>query len=121
MNIVLAGAGGMSGAILRYILSLIPLKTDFPFVTLTINILGSFAIGFINGYALIKKPSEKLIVFLKTGVCGGFTTFSTFSLENLKLIQNGKEFVSLIYMITSFAGCIFGVKCGETFAQKIFL
>ena len=104
--------GGAAGAVLRYLISLIPFKPDFPFATLTANLLGALIIGFIAGFTTQKTVNANLVRFLKTGLCGGFTTFSTFSLESLTLFENGKIALGTIYVALSLFGCIFGVWCG---------
>ncbi|MGN0601633.1 MAG: fluoride efflux transporter FluC, partial [Oscillospiraceae bacterium] len=68
--------------------------------------------GFITGFAVDKNISKELTLFLKTGMCGGFTTFSTFSLESYTLFENGKIPLGVLYVILSLLGSIFGVWCG---------
>ena len=66
--------------------------------TLTVNILGSFIIGFITGIsAKSELISPSLRLFLMVGICGGFTTFSSFTNENMTLIQNGQILSALLY------------------------
>ena len=72
---VCVGIGGAAGAMLRYAISLIPFKGSFPVLTLLTNILGALAIGIIAGAAARKGLPQNAVLFLKTGVCGGFTTF----------------------------------------------
>ena len=74
------GLGGALGAVLRYAISLFPYKGTFPVLTFITNVLGALLIGYIAGAAARRGLSRNLVLFLKTGVCGGFTTFSTFSL-----------------------------------------
>lgn len=98
------GLGGAIGSVFRYLISLIPLNNanGFPFKTLLINILGSFIIGLITAFAGKRTDiSPDMILFLTTGICGGFTTFSTFALESSTLIQNGKLFSAVIYISAS--------------------
>lgn len=119
MNFLFVGAGGALGAMLRYAIGLIPYKDDFPVLTLVTNLLGAFAIGFISGAAEKKDLSDNLILFLKTGVCGGFTTFSTFSLESYKLIQSNHLILAVIYIVLSVGLCLTGVFFGMFLAKKI--
>ena len=98
------GAGGALGAILRYLIGLIDLHSaaGFPYKTLAINVIGSFAIGCIAALAGARSEvSPNLILFLKVGICGGFTTFSTFALESTELIQSGKPVLAVLYMAAS--------------------
>ena len=93
MKFVYVALGGAFGAMARYALSLIPVKSDFPILTLVTNILGAILIGFIVGIAEAKNGvSDEAMLFLKTGVCGGFTTFSTFSLEAANMFDEKRAF-----------------------------
>ena len=84
MSFVFVALGGALGAVGRYAISLIPVKTQFPILTLVTNILGAILIGFIVGITHKKADvTPNMVLFWKTGVCGGFTTFSTFSLVYL--------------------------------------
>ena len=75
MAFLFVALGGAIGAMARYAISLIPVKTGFPVLTLITNILGAILIGFIVGIASSHENiPENAILFLKTGVCGGFTT-----------------------------------------------
>ncbi|MFA8436346.1 MAG: fluoride efflux transporter CrcB [Marinifilaceae bacterium] len=97
-NILLIGMGGFVGSVARYFLSKLNLHVDFlaiPVGTLLVNVLGSFVIGFLIGISE-KSPilSADMRLLLMVGICGGFTTFSTFTSENLMLMHNG-QFLSL--------------------------
>jgi len=120
LNCIIVAAGGGLGALSRYLFGFIPVKAvgDFPLSTLIINLAGSFLIGFvvpISGKIL----GPKTILFFKTGFCGGFTTFSTFSLENMMLIQSGHYATAALYMFLSFAVCLAGCFGGFTIAGKL--
>lgn len=118
-SILFVGLGGAIGAIGRYLISLFSVKGDFPFLTLLTNLLGAILIGVVVGLADSKANMPKdLILFLKTGVCGGFTTFSTFSLESLLLLENGKYFLGSVYIVASVALCILGVALGKYCSTK---
>lgn len=117
MNFLFVGLGGAAGSVLRYLISLIPYKGDFPLLTLITNLLGAVIIGFISGIAE-KKLSDNAVLFLKTGLCGGFTTFSTFSLEAYKLFELNHAVLAVVYSILSVALCIIGVFAGTLAARK---
>lgn len=100
-NLLLIGTGGFIGSIARFFISKLNLATDFfsiPVGTLIINVTGSLIIGFLTGFA---EKSTLLTtewrMFLMVGFCGGFTTFSTFSSENLVLMHNGQFLTVILY------------------------
>lgn len=98
---LIVGVGGAIGTIMRYLLGLIPLNNtnSFPINTFLINIIGAIAIGFIVFYAIKSNFDERLLLFLKVGICGGFTTFSTFAIETGDLLKNGNTTIALTYVI----------------------
>ena len=104
MSVLAVGLGGAVGAILRFLLGqVVPkLGSGFPLATFAVNVLGCFAIGAVGGLAGRQSGLDpRLVLFLQTGICGGFTTFSTFSLETLSLIENGKLAGALAYLALS--------------------
>lgn len=123
INCLLVGAGGALGAILRYLISLIPLSTQnkflngffngFPLKTFFINILGCFLIGIVVALAQKNSLNPKLVLFLKVGLCGGFTTFSSFALETQDLLAKGSIFLALLYVILSLGMGVLAVFCAE--------
>ena len=114
MSFLWVALGGAIGAMCRYAISLIPVKTTFPILTLITNIIGAILIGFIVGVVADKDDvSPNLVLFLKTGVCGGFTTFSTFSLEAFTLFENKAYMQGGIYVILSVLCCLIGIWCGR--------
>lgn len=100
---MLAGAGGAVGAALRYLIGLLPMNPEngFPIKTLLINLAGSFTIGMIAALAAKNAMNPKLVVFLKAGVCGGFTTFSSFAFETQQLAQKGEGGLAFLYVLLS--------------------
>ena len=114
MSFLFVALGGALGAMGRYAISLLPVKGEYPFLTLITNLLGAVLIGFIVG--LVENGNDispNMLLLWKTGVCGGFTTFSTFSLEAYNLIEKKLYLASGSYMALSVAGCICGVFCGQ--------
>ena len=98
-NYLLVAVGGMTGSILRYGMSQLVKSTSFPFATLLVNLIGSFAIGIILGCCPANSNQhDSLRLLLATGLCGGFTTFSAFSAENWQFIQNGNYSAALLYI-----------------------
>ena len=112
--------GGALGAVLRYAVSLIPVRGGFPVLTLLTNLLGALLIGFIAGAAEISAPSPSLILFVKTGLCGGFTTFFTFSLESYTLIKAGQKGTAVLYIALSVGLCLLGIWLGHLAARRVF-
>ncbi len=101
-NFLLVGLGGALGSMLRYAFYLAITVKQFPLATFAVNIIGSFIIGTVLALSLkndLFLNNWKL--FLVTGICGGFTTFSAFSLENITLLQNEKYFIALVYIVSS--------------------
>ncbi|RKM55485.1 fluoride efflux transporter CrcB [Butyrivibrio sp. X503] len=120
MSFVFVALGGALGAVARYAISLIPVKGQFPILTLVTNILGAIIIGFIVGLTDKKADvSPNTVLFWKTGVCGGFTTFSTFSLEAYKLFENKAYMLGGLYTALSVFFCLFGVFLGKKIATVI--
>ena len=78
MNMIFVGIGGAIGAMLRYGISMIPVKTDFPVLTLITNVLGAFAIGLIVAMAKKYNLPNNVVLLLKTGVCGALQPFRHF-------------------------------------------
>lgn len=116
LKCVCVGAGGCIGAVLRYLLSQLPLGSGaaFPWKTLLINILGAFAIGLIAALSL--KGHElhpNLVLFLKVGICGGFTTFSTFALESFDLFGKSAYGTALLYIVLSVLLSVLAVAAAE--------
>ena len=98
---LLVGAGGAAGSMARYGVSYVIsryIDHPFPFATFTINVFGSLIIGLLFGLFGRHQLQEGGYLLLASGFCGGFTTFSSFALENINLVQKGQSFTSLLYM-----------------------
>lgn len=116
LNCLAIGAGGAMGAILRYLMSLLPIqgKYGFPFATLLTNILGALLMGVIVGaIAQGHQIDDRLSMFLRVGVCGGFTTFSTFALETSNMLSSGKVALGIGYAVLSAGLSIAAVMAGQ--------
>lgn len=100
-SFLLVGAGGMAGSMLRYACYLLIRSNAFPYATFTVNIAGSFLIGLLAGYATRMPDPQNMQLLLATGLCGGFTTFSAFSADNLRLLNEGKVGMALLYTAAS--------------------
>jgi fluoride exporter len=121
---VAVGLGSGLGAASRYLCSLglvAVLGAGFPWGTLIVNILGSFIIGF---YATLSEPGGRLFPdpatrqFVLAGFCGGFTTFSIFSLETLLLVQRGNPILAGAYVAASLVLWLIAVWAGHTLARR---
>lgn len=101
ISFLMVGAGGAIGSMLRYSIALAPFNKHFPYHTFIVNILGSFFIGALLGLLLKNSITNDGWKFFATGVCGGFTTFSAFSLEGFELLQQQRYTVLLLYFLLS--------------------
>ena len=116
LNCLYVGIGGFFGSIFRYLIGLVPVRAagDFPISTLAINIVGAFLLGLITAIAAKNTSiSPRVVLMLRVGVCGGFTTFSTFALELNGLLETGKPWAVALYITLSL---VLGV--GAVFAGK---
>ena len=107
INYIIVGLGGIFGAMSRYAVGSFMSGLVFPYGTLSVNLIGSFFLSFIAYGSLLKwSLPKKHLLAINTGFIGAFTTFSTFSVDTLKLMLNGKYITALIYVLTS---AIFGL------------
>ena len=117
-GMLVVGLGGFFGASLRYLLGkAASSQSVIPAATLAINIFGSFMIGVLSLFSERHGLSRhSVILMLQAGFCGGFTTFSTFSLETFALISQGKMGHAALYAVLSVLCCLFSVAAGRTLA-----
>ena len=113
--------GSALGGLLRYAISrwtmhLSPMSTSFPYGTVFINVLGSFVIGYFGTLTLQtgKYPaSDNLRLFVMVGICGGFTTFSSFSLQTFEMMRGGAWGRALANVVLSVVLCVVAVAVGH--------
>jgi CrcB protein len=125
LNYLLVALGGALGSVARYWFSGVIARhfgEVFPLGTLLVNVTGSFAIGFFatltgqDGRWLF-APSGR--IFFMVGICGGYTTFSSFSLQTLNLARDGEWLYAALNSLLSFALCMVGVWLGHLLALAL--
>ena len=123
-NVLLVGAGGCIGSIARY-LTVISLDRKlngvFPYGTLSVNVLGSFILGAVLAWTAHKTENYEAQwrLFLGTGFCGGFTTFSAFAAENFTILVKSNTGTALLYISVSVVAGLVAVWLGFSFARAI--
>ena len=103
-QVLLVGVGGFAGSVLRYLAYLwIDKRFEgvFPLSTLFVNTLGSLILGLIVGLIIKSNISPELRLFLGVGICGSFTTFSTFAMENVSLLEQKDMVTAASYTLAS--------------------
>lgn len=124
-HFLLVAAGGAIGAALRHgigLLSLRHLPSTWPWATFTVNILGGLAMGMLVGWLALKAEGagQDLRLFLATGLLGGFTTFSAFSLETVNMIRTGETAKALAYIVLSVGCSVAALGLGLLLARRAF-
>ena len=124
INIVLVAAGGAIGSVFRYLVGIWSVRlagVNFPWGTLTVNVVGSFLIGLlVELVARRLNASMEMRLFLVTGVLGGFTTFSSFSLDAVSLFERGALGLSAVYVLASRSVSIAAVFAGLALGRNLF-
>lgn len=118
--ILIVGSGSFIGGALRYLISQMmkPVGAGFPYGTFCVNILGCFLIGLLYGlFAKYSSTSSDWCLLLTTGLCGGFTTFSTFCNESVSMMQNGNWGSLALYIGGSVALGLLAVVLGSSIAR----
>ena len=120
--LLLIGTGGFIGSVGRYLISqLIQNKflSAFPYGTMIVNVLGCFMIGVV--FSLSEKGSlpAEWRLFLATGICGGFTTFSAFTNESVALLRDGQLLYSFIYVGGSVIAGLISTYCGIALVKLV--
>lgn len=123
-HLLLVAAGGAIGASLRHLFGLVAMRllgAGFPFGTLGVNILGSFLMGALIAWFAFRSESDVQAarLFLATGILGGFTTFSAFSLETVLLWERGELGLAATYVITSVVLSVAALVAGLTMVRSM--
>lgn len=120
---LLIGAGGALGAMARYLLSTwiaLIMGTQFPWGILGVNLAGCFAMGLVAGLGLQAFAlSHEMKSFLATGILGGFTTFSAFSLDVVQLVERGQVADAVLYVVFSVAGSVAALIAGLALMRAV--
>ncbi|MEV4057569.1 fluoride efflux transporter CrcB [Amycolatopsis sp. NPDC049688] len=123
MTLVLVALGGAAGSVLRYLTDRRIQQwrdSPFPFGTLTVNIAGSFVLGFLSGWLLHGAEPSSVRALVAVGFCGGLTTFSTFGYETVRLfLQKTRLYAVLNVVVTTLAGLASGAA-GLLLATGVF-
>ena len=123
MNILMIGAGGFFGAILRYLVSGWAHRmagTSFPYGTLTVNVLGSFLLGFFFIIAQERfMISPQIRSFIAIGLLGAFTTYSTYSFESIMLLKEAMYILATLNITLNLVLGLFAVWLGMTLARFV--
>ncbi len=120
---LIVAAGGAIGAVCRFLIGKLPIDSSdgFPMKTFIVNVFGCFLIGLVAALALKQfSASPKLVLFLKVGICGGFTTFSSFALETSGLMEKGSYITAASYIILSITVGISALFAAQNIVEKAF-
>ena len=119
-NIMLVGFGSFFGGVVRYLVTRMlsaMVVSPYPFGTFAVNVLGCFVIGFVSALPVGSLLSPNTRLLLTTGLCGGFTTFSTFMNENATLLKDGMPTTALFYTFASLLVGFLAVIGGQQVAR----
>ena len=118
---LLVALGGALGAVLRYLISLLPLAGPIPLLTLGINAAAALLMGFFSGWLDFNTVlGTELGLLLRAGFCGGFSTLSLLALELVDLAQAQQLLAAAVYVLLTLILCIGGIVLGENLATVVF-
>lgn len=116
VSFLVVGLGGAAGSMLRYGVTLLgqALNLSGSAATFCVNMLGSFLIGLFSGCC----REGTLLLLLTVGLCGGFTTFSTFSMQNVRMLQDGRVWMAAAYILSTVIVCVIMAWLGYRLGQS---
>lgn len=111
----LVGLGGVVGALLRYFTTNLVARETFPAGTLTVNVVGSFVLGFVTFLDL----GNTVLLFVGTGACGSYTTFSSFSFDTVRLWESDEQFYSVAFAVINLVGAVAAIGLAWLFSRLL--
>ncbi|AQL44544.1 chromosome condensation protein CrcB [Halorientalis sp. IM1011] len=109
----LVGLGGVVGALLRYLTTTRLASDGFPTGTLTVNVVGSFVLGFVT----VLGTGNAVVLFVGTGACGSYTTFSSFSFDTVRLWEDGEQVRAVAFAVGNLLGSIAAIALAWALAR----
>lgn len=122
MNWIAVILGGGIGSVLRYAVAgvwLTQASLNFPWGTMAVNVTGSAALGFLGRYFAPPHGQHTLFLFLTVGICGGYTTFSTFTLDALTLVERGGSLRATVYVLATVVASYIALVAGYATARAL--
>ena len=118
LNCLAVGVGGFIGSILRYLITAAAPHTSFPWVTLAINVFGTFVLATVAALVLRGVLVDgRLSLMIRIGLCGGFTTIGAFSLDTMDLLEHGAYFGAVGYAVLTCVLCVAAAYAGSLVAR----
>lgn len=114
-NLVLVALGGAAGSVLRYVCQR-SLNLEFPYGTMVVNVLGCLVIGLLMGFFSRHDDEQRRLLFV-TGFCGGFTTFSSFTYESIRLLSDQRWLSFILYTTISLLAGLLATYLGYKFTS----
>ncbi len=120
LNCLAVGAGGFVGSVLRYLITAAAPHTSFPWVTLAINVFGTFVLALVAALVLRGALADgRLSLMVRIGLCGGFTTIGAFSLDTMDLIDHGAYLGAGGYAVLTCVLCVGAAYAGSLAARMM--
>ena len=120
LNCLAVGIGGFIGSVLRYLITAAVPHTSFPWITLAINVVGTFVLATVAALVLRGAMTDgHLSLMIRVGLCGGFTTIGAFSLDAMDMIQHGAYLGAAGYIVLTCVLCVAAAFAGSTVARLV--